>query len=377
MTRQNETGQQKKTVIFVGAFKSAASDGTIGGQAIACQSLVDSPLSENVNWILLDSTQVSQPPPGWLVRALNAFKRVMRVLFLMLTRKVDALFVFTMLEFSSFSEKGLMLILARLLGKRTVLSIRSQVRELKSDKYVFWYRRLVLRCCSSFVCQSEHAASALINRFGCPKEKIEIVANWVDANRYSPSSKNNSLTKFMFMGWLEKFKGVQHLVEAADQLNQAGHKFKVDIYGGGRELQPLTELCSQLDLNQVVEFHGWVSGPAKLAALETANVSILPSYSEGMPNSVLEAMACGLAVISTPVGGVPALIQSQEQGILVEVGDAKGLAEAMLSLIQDPERIERMGIANREFVEKNHHIENVWPVMSRVLNSETTKLCAE
>ena len=96
-----------------------------------------------------------------------------------------------------------------------------------------------------------------------------------------------------------------------------------------------------------------------------------------MPNSVLEAMACGLAVISTPVGGVPALIQSQEQGILVDVGDAEGLAQAMLSLMQDPERIKRMGVANREFVEQNHHIENVWPVMARVLNSEEKISCAE
>ena len=268
-----------------------------------------------------------------------------------------------------------MLILGKLTGKRTVMSIRSQVRDLPSDKYAYWYRKLALRFFDTVVCQSEHAASELVKRFGYPREKIEIIANWVDAEKYTPSdrSQNNVETKFLFMGWLEKFKGVQHIIEAADQLRQSGHKFKVDIYGGGSELESLTDLCSQLDVGQYVEFCGWVSGAGKLDALATANIAILPSYNEGMPNFLLEAMSCGLAVVATPVGGVPSLIQSSEQGILVEPKSSAELANAMSTLIKDPELVKQMGNFNRGFVEENHHVKNVWTKMARALNLETVQ----
>ena len=86
-----------------------------------------------------------------------------------------------------------------------------------------------------------------------------------------------------------------------------------------------------------------------------------------MPNSVLEGMASGLAVIATTVGGIPSLIQSEKQGFLINVGSVDELAQSMKILINDRDLIEQMGRKNQEFVSQRHDINSVWPTVAHIM----------
>ena len=361
--------EPRPNVIFVGAFKSAALDGTIGGQAYACRSLVDSPLSERIEWQLIDSTQRSQPPPGFVVRLLFAMRRFAKAIWLLITKRVAATFIFTQYEFSSFLEKGTVAIVASLLGKRSVIAIRSEVRGFGHDKYTIFFRKLVIRFCSHMIVQSEEAANQLMARLNCPREKIKIIPNWIDTQRYPVGKKSDpdKPVKFLFMGWLEVYKGVQHLIDASEELVKEGYEFEVQIGGGGSEADSLRQQAVRLNLNGTVKFLGWISGEKKDNALADADVLVLPSYSEGMPNAILEGMASGLAVIATPVGGIPALVSSEKQGVLVPVKDAASLATAMKKLIDDRNLIDSMGAFNRQTAIERHDVRSVWPIVADVL----------
>lgn len=365
---------RKPKVIFLGAFKSAASDGTIGGQAFACLSLVESKLSEQVEWLLIDSTQQSQPPPGFLVRLYFAFLRAWKSCWYLLTRRVQATLIFTRYEFSSFLEKGLIAIAASIFGAKAIISIRSEVRSFRHDRWTTFFRKCVVWFCHSIVCQSQEAADELVARLNCPREKIEIIPNWIDANSYQVANRkpNDETMRFLFMGWLESYKGVQHLLDAADQLKRDGLDFEIDICGGGSETESLKQQADELNLSDRVRFLGWVSGKDKAEIMSASNVLVLPSYSEGMPNSVLESMAAGMAIIATPVGGTPSLVASQQQGYLVEVGQSEPIAEAMRALISDPQKTFQMGQHNVKFVLAHHDVESVWPKVASIFGIKST-----
>ena len=360
---------EKQKTIFVGAFSKTAKDGTIGGQGTACRSLVESPISEKVNWIFVNSAQRSQPPPNLLIRLYDALLRLWSVVWHSLRSNTDSILIFTGFNTSSFLEKGLMAIIAKLCRKHVVISIRSELKKSSSDTYLLWFRKWTVRCCDAIICQSDHAASMLTGYLDCPEDKIFVIPNWIDSRTIVPRKKDNgNKATFVFMGWIEKFKGVQHLVDAADQLKQQGYDFTVNICGGGSDLETLKSRSQELQLEDMVKFHGWVAGEKKMSVLSSSSIAVLPSYSEGMPNSLLEAMTAGLAVIATPVGGIPSLIQSENQGILVDVGDTLALADAMKHLLENEALVEKMSETNRQFVMDRHEISAVWPRVANALN---------
>jgi glycosyltransferase involved in cell wall biosynthesis len=200
-----------------------------------------------------------------------------------------------------------------------------------------------------------------------------VIPNWIDSSRYAvekPARDSYTPVRFVFMGWIESFKGVHHLIDAAVMLRASNISFQLDFCGGGSKLVPLTQYCKELGLDDSISFHGWVTGDKKASILAAADVLVLPSYSEGMPNSVLEGMASGLAVISTTVGGIPSLIQSDNQGFLINVGSVDELAQSMKILINDRDLIDQMGRVNQEFVRQKHDIDAVWPIVADVMGVE-------
>ena len=360
----------KPNIIFLGAFKSEAADGTIGGQAFACRSLVESALSEEVKWHLIDGTQRTQQTPGAMERTFFAGHRFCKAIWWLMTKRIRATLIFSRYEIGGFFEKGIIAMAASILGQRSILSIRTEVRSFSHDRYTTWFRKIVVWSCHNIICQSEEAKSELISRLMCPAEKIIVIPNWIDSSRYAvekPARESNAPVRFVYMGWIETFKGVRHLIDAAVILRASNISFQLDFCGGGSELVPLTQYCKEQGLDDSISFHGWATGNKKASILATADVLVLPSYSEGMPNSVLEGMASGLAVIATTVGGIPSLIQSEKQGFLINVGSVDELAQSMKILINDRDLIEQMGRKNQEFVSQRHDINSVWPTVAHIM----------
>ena len=105
--------------------------------------------------------------------------------------------------------------------------------------------------------------------------------------------------------------------------------------------------AERLGIAKNIEFTGWVVGAEKSALLGKAAIFVLPSYAEGLPMALLEAMSCGTAVIATDVGGVAEVVENEKNGLLVPPGDVRTLGWAINHLLTDCELRERLGKAGR------------------------------
>jgi glycosyltransferase involved in cell wall biosynthesis len=110
-------------------------------------------------------------------------------------------------------------------------------------------------------------------------------------------------------------------------------------------------MCNALGIEDSVEFHGWIGDDAKTDELRKAGVFCLPSYDEGLPMGVLEAMSSGVPIVTTPVGGVPDVLTDEVSALLFEPGDVPGLRERLVRLLEDADL--RVKLASRALSDSN------------------------
>jgi glycosyltransferase involved in cell wall biosynthesis len=155
----------------------------------------------------------------------------------------------------------------------------------------------------------------------------------------------------LYMGLLAREKGVFELVEAWAQVQRACPSARLLLGGVGQDAA-LREAAQLLGVGESVELLGWVSGEEKQRRLGEAWVLALPSHAEALPMAVLEAMAQGVPVVASRVGGIPLAVREGQDGLLMEPHDVPALADALLRLLQDDELRRRMGASAREHVQQ-------------------------
>jgi glycosyltransferase involved in cell wall biosynthesis len=172
----------------------------------------------------------------------------------------------------------------------------------------------------------------------------------------------------LFLGRVGEAKGALDLIDAVARLK---HRFP-DItlaMGGDGDIDVAMERVHLFELSANVRFLGWVRGADKERLLQQATVYVLPSYSEGLPMSVLEAMAAGLPVVSTSVGGIPEAITDGEEGFLIQPGNVDALVNRLSLLLGDFEMRQRMGDAARTKAQALFSVDCVLPKIESVYAS--------
>jgi glycosyltransferase involved in cell wall biosynthesis len=151
----------------------------------------------------------------------------------------------------------------------------------------------------------------------------------------------------LFLGWVDREKGIFELLECAQLLSESGDvpAFKVIIAGDGSAMAETRRKLNDPRLGSVVELLGWIDSDAKVERLRRAHLLVLPSYMEGMPNAIIEAMATGLPVVATDVGAVGDVVCDGVNGFLIPPRDIDRLAKALRQLLLDAPLRERMGRA--------------------------------
>ena len=187
----------------------------------------------------------------------------------------------------------------------------------------------------------------------CDAEKIEVIYNAVKIPE--PYSKDYSNQKMLFLGILGQRKGTYDLIEVLPEIFQNYPDSHV-YFGGDGEQKQAEQLCREKGIAEQVTFLGWVRGAEKEKLLKECSIYVLPTYHEGMPMSILEAMAYGMAVVSTYVGGIPHIITSGENGLLCEAGDKETLKENLMQLLSNSGLREMLGSSAKETLLQNFDI---------------------
>ena len=165
----------------------------------------------------------------------------------------------------------------------------------------------------------------------CDSNKICVLNNAVKIPSFRRSSYNDK--NVLFFGRLGKRKGTYDLLRAIpvvlSKIPQA-HFY----LGGDGDVQEVLNIIKENGLQETVEYVGWVQGEEKIKLLEQCSVFVLPSYHEGMPMAILEAMSFGEVVVSTNVGGIPQVIESGVNGYLHEPGNINQLVSSLLIALE-------------------------------------------
>ncbi len=292
------------------------------------------------------------------LKAAAAFIGTLRLLAFLVFGRCDAVHVH-MASFASFARKSALLGIARLFRRPTVVHVhgagfdyffegsppagkRVITHTLESADLVIalsdeWKRRL-----------SEIAPAATIRVLMNPVVCAEF-AGVAGARPPVPEGGGTML----FLGAFGGRKGVFDLIEAgvAVAKERPGVVFEL---GGDQAVDELRTLIEERGLTDNVRVLGWVRGEEKLAAFRRAHVFVLPSYHEGLPIAVLEALAAGLPLVTTPVGGIPEVIKDGINGVLIEPGDVDALSAGILRLLGDDELRGRMSAVNSELARSDH-----------------------
>lgn len=193
-----------------------------------------------------------------------------------------------------------------------------------------------------------------------PSTKTIVVSNTVPIPKETVSWKNNPF-QILFLGVLIKRKGVADLIQAIALLKKADKlsNIRFIIAGSGSEEESLKHLANELQVESWIEFTGWTDGKSKEKYIKESQALILPSYNEGLPIAVLEAISYGLPVISTDVGDMSAAIKNERNGFLIKPGDVSELANSILKISSDEEKYTQMvknskKIAIEEFSDDNY-----------------------
>jgi len=360
-------------VLFVGSFKEKTSDGGVGGQMFASRSLIYSSIAKEIDFIKLDSTALSIPPKPVFIRLFIAFKRLFLLLNLLLIKQPATVLIFTSSGFS-FLEKGLMALMAKIVfRKRVIFAPRSGLIKQDIEKSNLFKRFLLLvfKKVDIVMCQGKEWKSYYVNETDLPENKFIIQRNWLDVSEYIEIKRNNEVlslkVKLLYISWVEPYKGIKELIEVMRRLKDEEQPFELDIYGSGSLSTWLVNQIVTDGLQEFVKYHGWANHETKMKALSKADIFVLPSYAEGIPNSLLEAMASQLACISTDVGGIPSILENNVNGLMIHSESVDELYVAIKELIINPNKRVKLATEARKYVIKEHHIENLTGKIKSIL----------
>ena len=250
----------------------------------------------------------------------------------------------------TFWESSGYLVLSKLLGRRSILHFLGDFHKFCDSAPVVEMAliRQVLRGADRVIVLSESVRKMVLSIVG--GQEVVVVPSTVPPDLLRPRlpERKEALEKmpFLFMGGNYGIrKGVRDLIAAIDRvLGECDHVHFL-LCGGG-DVEAAYQAIGD-GLKGAVDYVGWVDDAGKSSLLSMASVYVLPSYSEGMPYGIVEAMASGLAIIATNVGSIPEFVIDGENGLLIAPGDVDGLARSILKLARNGDLTRKMAETNR------------------------------
>lgn len=277
-------------------------------------------------------------------RIWSAAKGIMQVIVALISGKVSLIHAHASMR-GSFWRKCILRELAGLCGVPFILHIHGSEFEhfYNSSHGVTRYLiKRTLEKSTNVIVLSEYWRRFVDN---IVRANVTIIENFVP-DQYGSVAINQDRAGMLFLGVIGERKGAFDLIQAVSRIPVAERRFKLFMAGNG-EVARAKEMVEALGVADCVEVIGWVDGERKESLIESCGVFILPSHNEGLPIAILEAMNAGMAIITCPVGGIPEVIESEHNGILIEPGDIDSLAEAIRQIAKNADERTRLAFNAR------------------------------
>lgn len=171
---------------------------------------------------------------------------------------------------------------------------------------------------------------------GFPRENIRIIHNAVDHQLLKPDPTRPPVPgRLLYLGRVKRYKGIDYVIRALPLVRQSVPEAHLIVAGRGDDIPRLKRCVKKLELDEAVQFTGFVSDPEKLAHLQRATVVVTPSEKEGWGVTTIEANACGTPVVASDVPGLRDSIRHEETGLLFPYGNVPALRDALVRILAD------------------------------------------
>lgn len=377
----NNSLKEKIKLLIVGSFPKPNAKNIYGGQLTACKTLINSNFSKKFKIFTLNSTVFTNPPPNLLIRALFAAIRIFKFIYKILINDPKVIIIFVADKFSAI-EKGLMIIIAKILNKSVMVFPRAGalIDQYKSNRLFQKYIKFTFSKSDVFLCQGNSFREFAIEKLKFDISRTSIIPNWTAKKEHIAIGSNrdfcegNYFPKILFLGWLEDFKGIKELLKASLILKNRGHSFKISIAGDGSARKYVVDYISKYNLSKFIYLEGWVDDSKKVTILKESNIFILPSWNEGFPNALIEAMSAGLACIVTRVGTIPDFVDDKKNVLLINPKNINELVFSLEKLFKDDKLRQKISQNAFLYANLNFKVENGLELLSEEIKKLFTFL---
>ncbi len=365
-----------KYFILVGAEPKAIKEQHPGGQITASLGIIDFAYKNKINLKVIDSSQSSFPVPSLFMRMKKAWRRILKLVSLLIVGRVSGVIIFCSTGFS-FYEKCLMALLCRVFNVQSLLFVRSGhfYNTCRRYRTILFVNKYLLKIPNWIGAQGSKWVDFYLS-CGITQDKIILARNWISPDRTIKNESellfSGSQTKltFLYIGWLVQEKGVFDILEAIiSSETLRNHSFV--FAGDGHSREDMEEIVIQEGLDNV-KITGWCEQDELESLLAISNIFVLPSYAEGFPNAIVEALCEGLPVITSDVGGIADSVHHGQNGFLIKPGNISQLRFRLEWFVDNPNKVEEFSRNSLSIVKQNHDLfENCNKIFSAFKNKVT------
>jgi glycosyltransferase involved in cell wall biosynthesis len=234
-----------------------------------------------------------------------------------------------------------MIILSKLFFVKSLIFPRAGnlINQTQNNKFFMSLIKFLFNKADFFLCQGPVWYKYATNDLKINQARVDIINNWTATDELIQVGKkrlinNNNSLEILFIGWLEKEKGINELIRVFHKL-QKHYQIKIKFIGNGTLKKKIELYSVEHNLQNSLITTGWLNDEEIILHLKSADIFILPSWQEGMPNSLIEALASGLPSICSSVGAIPDYIIDNHNGLLIEPKNQFNLEKTLEKTIKD------------------------------------------
>jgi glycosyltransferase involved in cell wall biosynthesis len=367
---------KKSTVLIIGAYPPP-----YGGIGVFVRDLLNSPVKDHFNLLFLRTAKRTSKKKPFLKKFAREIKDAFSLVrYLLKDKNIKIVHIHTS-SYLGFWRYSIHVLISKMFGKPVILHIHGA----EFDKFYNMQNmigKLYIRIVFNVVDKIIVLSSIWKNFYShfVPQSKLRVVPNaiYVESFKIRQHASKDDEVKFLFLSNLERRKGVNEILQTADSIFSTDEKTKkIHFSFVGRPMEEEVQAGLKNFIRKYPDKISWtkyVTNKEKIDILSNSDVFLLPSYAEGLPISILEAMAAGLSIISTPVGSISEVIKNGENGFLIPPGDADTLKEKILELASNKDLRKEIGERNSELVKEkyswNKIAEKIMEVYDEVLKED-------